>query len=124
MRGPIFRCSLESEDDNGRRTGRAKFVLLRICPKGGIGSVKGSSTSTGLAGWISSGVILDRSTLADWLGCATFLLRPGHERPLAVQKRSADGSGAPVLDPGGIGRDRPVFPQTMISEQRGHHRPG
>jgi transposase len=66
--------------------------------------VKGSSTSSGLADWISSGVILDRSTLADWLGCATFLLRPGHERPLAVQKRSAklfaDGSAAPVLDPG------------------------
>lgn len=50
------------------------------------------------------GVILDRSTLADWVGRAAFLLRPVHERMLAVLKASpklfADETTAPVLDPG------------------------
>ena len=44
---------------------------------------------------------LDRSTLADWVGRAAFLLRPIHERLLAVLKGSAklfaDGSTARVL---------------------------
>ena len=51
------------------------------------------------------GVTLDRSTLADWVGRAAFLLRPVHERVLAVLTRPpkpfADEATAPVLDPGG-----------------------
>jgi transposase len=50
------------------------------------------------------GVMLDRSTLADWVGRAAFLLRPVHERLLAVLKTSgklfADETTAPVLDAG------------------------
>src|SRR6202166_1603420 len=50
------------------------------------------------------GVTLDRSTLADWVGRAAFLLRPVHERLLARLKGSAklfaDETTAPVLDPG------------------------
>jgi len=50
------------------------------------------------------GVSLDRSTLADWVGRAAFLLRPVHERLLETLKRSgklfADETTAPVLDPG------------------------
>jgi len=50
------------------------------------------------------GVELDRSTLADWVGRAAFLLRPIHERLLAALKGSAklfaDETTAPVLDPG------------------------
>src|SRR6185437_11032338 len=47
---------------------------------------------------------LDRSTLADWVGQAAFLLRPVHERLLMALKASpklfADETTAPVLDPG------------------------
>ncbi|HEY0293103.1 MAG TPA: IS66 family transposase [Hansschlegelia sp.] len=50
------------------------------------------------------GVHLDRSTLADWVGRAAFLLRPIHERLFFWLKRSgklfADETTAPVLDPG------------------------
>jgi transposase len=50
------------------------------------------------------GIELDRSTLADWVGRAAFMLRPVHERLLAGLKRSAklfaDETTAPVLDPG------------------------
>jgi transposase len=50
------------------------------------------------------GIDPDRSTLADWVGRAAFLLRPVHERLLAGLKRSpklfADETTAPVLDPG------------------------
>jgi transposase len=50
------------------------------------------------------GVELDRSTLADWVGRAAFLLRPIHERLLMALKTSAklfaDETTAPVLDPG------------------------
>src|SRR3954454_13023941 len=50
------------------------------------------------------GVDLDRSTLADWVGRAAFLLRPVHERLLSILKTSAklfaDETTAPVLDPG------------------------
>jgi len=50
------------------------------------------------------GLNLDRSTLADWVGRAAFLLRPVHERLLAMLKGSAklfaDETTAPVLDPG------------------------
>src|SRR5271166_2801569 len=50
------------------------------------------------------GVDLDRSTLADWVGRAAFLLRPIHERLFFWLKRSgklfADETTAPVLDPG------------------------
>ncbi len=50
------------------------------------------------------GIALDRSTLADWVGRAAFLLRPVHERLLDKLKASpklfADETTAPVLDPG------------------------
>src|SRR6478672_2124157 len=50
------------------------------------------------------GVNLDRSTLADWVGRAGFMLRPVHERLLTALKASAklfaDETPAPVLDPG------------------------
>lgn len=50
------------------------------------------------------GVNLDRSTLADWVGHAAFMLRPVYDRLLAVLKSStklfADETTAPVLDPG------------------------
>jgi len=50
------------------------------------------------------GIKLDRSTLADWVGRAAFLLRPIHERLLETLKRSqklfADETTAPVLEPG------------------------
>src|SRR3954467_4585052 len=50
------------------------------------------------------GVNLDRSTLADWVGRAGFLLRPVYERLLdrlrASSKLFADETTAPVLDPG------------------------
>jgi transposase len=50
------------------------------------------------------GVTLDRSTLADWVGRAAFLLRPVHQRLLDKLKASlklfADETTAPVLDPG------------------------
>jgi transposase len=50
------------------------------------------------------GVKLDRSTLADWVGKAAFLLRPVHawlfERLKASGKHSADETTAPVLNPG------------------------
>jgi transposase len=50
------------------------------------------------------GVTLDRSTLADWVGKAAFLLKPVHarlfERLKASGKLFADETTAPVLDPG------------------------
>ena len=50
------------------------------------------------------GVNLDRSTLADWVGRAAFLLRPVQERMFEKLKASgklfADETRAPVLDPG------------------------
>src|SRR5271168_592960 len=50
------------------------------------------------------GINLDRSTLADWVGRAAFMLRPVHERLLARLKQRprlfADETTAPVLDPG------------------------
>ena len=50
------------------------------------------------------GVHLDRSTLADWVGRAAWLLGPVHARLLerlkASQKLFADETTAPVLDPG------------------------
>lgn len=50
------------------------------------------------------GVTLDRSTLADWVGRAAFLLRPVYGRLLdrlkASAKLFADETTAPVLDPG------------------------
>ena len=52
----------------------------------------------------SGGVILDRSTLADWVGRAALLLEPVHGRLLdylrASTKLFADETTAPVLDPG------------------------
>jgi len=50
------------------------------------------------------GITLDRSTLADWVGRAAFLLRPVQGRLLdrlkASAKLFADETTAPVLDPG------------------------
>ena len=50
------------------------------------------------------GVTLDRSTLADWVGRAAFLLRPVYDRLFTQLKHSeklfADETTAPVLDPG------------------------
>ncbi len=50
------------------------------------------------------GVLLDRSTLADWVGRAALLLEPVHGRLLdhlrASTKLFADETTAPVLDPG------------------------
>jgi transposase len=50
------------------------------------------------------GVNLDRSTLADWVGRAAFLLRPIYDRLLDTLRSSsklfADETTAPVLDPG------------------------
>lgn len=50
------------------------------------------------------GITLDRSTLADWVGRAAFLLRPVHQRLLDQLKAStklfADETTCPVLDPG------------------------
>jgi transposase len=50
------------------------------------------------------GINLDRSTLADWVGRAAFILQPVHERLLTALKASpklfADETTAPVLDPG------------------------
>lgn len=50
------------------------------------------------------GITLDRSTLADWVGRAAFMLRPVHERLLMTLKGSAklfaDETTAPILDPG------------------------
>jgi len=50
------------------------------------------------------GVILDRSTLADWVGRGASLLEPVHGRLLdhlrASTKLFADETTAPVLDPG------------------------
>src|SRR5271156_4382612 len=50
------------------------------------------------------GITLDRSTLADWVGRAAFILRPVHERLLTTLKTStklfADETTLPVLDPG------------------------
>ncbi len=50
------------------------------------------------------GIDLDRSTLADWVGGAAFVLQPVHERLLTALKSSsklfADETTAPVLDPG------------------------
>jgi transposase len=50
------------------------------------------------------GINLDRSTLADWVGRAAFMLRPVYDRVLDRLKGStklfADETTAPVLDPG------------------------
>jgi transposase len=50
------------------------------------------------------GINLDRSTLADWVGHAAFLLKPVYDRLFATLKSSsklfADETTAPVLDPG------------------------
>jgi transposase len=50
------------------------------------------------------GINLDRSTLADWVGRAAFMLRPVYDRLLVELKSSsklfADETTAPVLDPG------------------------
>ncbi|MEJ2373928.1 MAG: IS66 family transposase [Pseudolabrys sp.] len=50
------------------------------------------------------GVNLDRSTLADWVGRAAFMLRPVYDHLFAALKGSnklfADETTAPVLDPG------------------------
>jgi transposase len=50
------------------------------------------------------GVVLDRSTLADWVGRAAFELRPVFDAQMTYLKRAAklfmDETRVPVLDPG------------------------
>jgi transposase len=59
------------------------------------------------------GINLDRSTLADWVGCAAFTLRPVHERLLSVLKSSPklcrrdDGAGS--RSGTGAHQDRPAL---------------
>jgi transposase len=71
------------------------------------------------------GVALDRSTLADWVGRAAFLLRPVHERLLdrlkASSKLFADETTAPVLDPG---RGRTKTGQLLLDPGRGRTKTG
>ncbi len=54
--------------------------------------------------WARQGLVIDRSTLADWVGRAAFELAPVHARLLEQLKRStklfADETVVPVLDPG------------------------
>ena len=68
------------------------------------------------------GVHLDRSTLADWVGRAAFLLRPVHRQMLETLKRSgklfADETTAPVLDPG-RGRTKSGYLWALARDQRG-----
>jgi transposase len=70
------------------------------------------------------GIALDRSTLADWVGRAAFLLRPVHERLLDKLKASpklfADETTAPVLDPG---RGRTKDPGSPGHSHRRRRRP-
>jgi transposase len=86
------------------------------------------------------GVNLDRSTLADWVGRAAFLLRPVHERLLAILKASTNslqtrprrrysiqaadeprpGSSSPMratIVPG-AGPIRPASPMSMLRTAR------
>lgn len=53
---------------------------------------------------VRKGVVLDRSTLADWVGRAAFELRPVYDALMVNLKRSTklfiDETRAPVLDPG------------------------
>jgi hypothetical protein len=92
-------------------------------------------------------IALDRSTLADWVGRAAWLLRPVHERLLAIVKGStklfADETTAPVPDPVadeprpgssspmrgmivlGVGPIRPALPLSMLqTEYPGDERNG
>jgi transposase len=66
--------------------------------------VRRSSAALSAQIFARQGLALDRSTLADWVGRAAFLLRPVHERLLERLKQShklfADETTAPVLDPG------------------------
>ena len=68
------------------------------------------------------GLLLDRSTLADWVGRAAFHLRPIRERILACLRSSAklfaDETTAPVLDPG-RGRTKIGQLWTYVSLRRG-----
>jgi len=54
--------------------------------------------------WARHGVLIDRSTLADWVGCSAFVLTAVYERLLEVLRGSAklfaDETTVPVLDPG------------------------
>src|ERR1700694_1775140 len=74
------------------------------------------------------GITLDRSTLADWVGRAAFVLRPVHERLLARLKGStklfADETTAPVLDPGrGKDQDRSTVGLCTGRSPLGRRRP-
>jgi transposase len=73
------------------------------------------------------GIALDRSTLADWVGRAAFLLRPVHQRLLAKLKASpklfADETTAPVLEPGTrADQDRPAVRLCQRPSTVGRHR--
>jgi len=64
------------------------------------------------------GIVLDRSTLGDWIGRACWWLCPGYDRVvshiMAAEKIFADDTGLPVLDPGRVG-PRPVGSGAMRS---------
>lgn len=69
-----------------------------------------------------SGVDLDRSTLAGWVGRAAFHLRPVVERLAAILKQSStlfmDETRAPVLDPG-RGRTKTGYLWALARDERG-----
>jgi transposase len=69
------------------------------------------------------GIVLDRSTLADWVGRAAFELAPVHARLLehlrASSKLFADETTVPVLDPG-RGRTRKGQLWTYARDERPH----
>jgi transposase len=85
--------------DRGRPTDRGDGRL-----GAGVQVRRSSSALPASPDLCRQGVNLDRSTLADWVGRAAFLLRPVHgrllERLKASTKLFADETTAPVLDPG------------------------
>lgn len=87
------------------RCARRRRRLRRAEPRAGIGRhrlVAGRRRQAKV--YARQGINLDRSTLADWVGRAAWLLRPVHERLLVHLKSSAklfaDTTTAPVLDRG------------------------
>ena len=73
-------------------------------PGAGLQIRRSSSAVSAVSIYARQGIDLDRSTLADWVGGAAFVLQPVHERLLTALKSSsklfADETTAPVLDPG------------------------
>jgi transposase len=100
--------SLRERGGPSTRAGTADRGRIADRGDGGAGSrlqIRRSSSAVRQAQiYARQGVDLDRSTLADWVGRAGFMLRPVHERLLTALKASAklfaDETTAPVLDPG------------------------